>query len=138
MAYIRNKVIAGKTYHYLVKSVRREGKPRQEIIAYLGQFDNIEDAYVSGDRKLRRKLEPHRNPADKMETYLLRAEAWYERSKLKKPKLPKPTKEERESYCECFHTPALHLNRRYKCLIVGCTCTVYRRREPLTLAEELG
>jgi hypothetical protein len=43
--FIRKKKVKGQTYHYLVKSVRVNGKVQQKVLAYLGAFDNLEDAY---------------------------------------------------------------------------------------------
>ncbi|MBS1799550.1 MAG: hypothetical protein JSS95_06955 [Acidobacteria bacterium] len=45
MTFIRKKLIKGTVYHYLVENFREEGKVRQKVIAYLGQFDAVADAY---------------------------------------------------------------------------------------------
>ena len=37
MVYIRAKVVRGKTYYYLVRSVRDEGKVKQIVLKYLGK-----------------------------------------------------------------------------------------------------
>jgi hypothetical protein len=62
--FVRTKVIAGKPRYYLCKSVRRDGMPRQVVLAYLGQFDNVEDAYANASGRRRSKLAKYRNPAD--------------------------------------------------------------------------
>ncbi len=36
MAFLRTKKVKGKPYYYLVKSVRKDGKVRQEIVQYFG------------------------------------------------------------------------------------------------------
>jgi hypothetical protein len=61
MAFIRKKTVNGETYHYLVKSVRIKGKVRQKVLAYLGRFDNVEDAYLSATGKRRKNLAKYRN-----------------------------------------------------------------------------
>ena len=58
--FIRKKTIAGKTYHYLVKSVRVKGKVQQKVLAYLGTFDTVESAYKNATGAQRRKLEKFR------------------------------------------------------------------------------
>jgi hypothetical protein len=62
--YVRSKVIGGKPRHYLCRSERRDGKPRQVVLAYLGAFDNVEDAYANATGRRRTKLGKFRNPAD--------------------------------------------------------------------------
>jgi hypothetical protein len=57
-------MIGGKPRHYLCQSVRRNGRPRQVVLAYLGQFDNIEDAYANATGRRRSKLAKYRNPVD--------------------------------------------------------------------------
>jgi len=64
MAFIRKKTINGKTYHYLVESRRVDGKPRQRVIAYLGEWDTVEDAYVMSTGTTRRVLKRYRDPKD--------------------------------------------------------------------------
>jgi hypothetical protein len=59
----------GQARYYLVKSMRirdAEGKSRvrQKVLAYLGQFDNVEDAFCNAGLKRRRKLSMYRNPQD--------------------------------------------------------------------------
>lgn len=58
--FIRKKTIGGKTYHYLVKSVRVNGKVQQKVLAYLGTHDNVESAYKNATGVQRRKLEKFR------------------------------------------------------------------------------
>jgi MT-A70 len=40
MPFIAKKKIARTNYYYLVKSIRVEGKPRHEILEYLGNYEN--------------------------------------------------------------------------------------------------
>jgi hypothetical protein len=49
-----------------VRTRDAEGKSRvrQKVLAYLGQFDSIEDAYVNASRKRRAKLSMYRDPQD--------------------------------------------------------------------------
>ncbi len=37
MVYIREKIVRGRIYYYLVRSVRDEGKVRQIVLKYLGK-----------------------------------------------------------------------------------------------------
>jgi hypothetical protein len=46
MAFVRKKTINGQTYHYLVESRRVDGKPRQRVIAYLGPYPDLEEAWT--------------------------------------------------------------------------------------------
>jgi len=36
MAFIRTKTVKGRTYYYLVKSVRERGRVKQKTLQYLG------------------------------------------------------------------------------------------------------
>jgi hypothetical protein len=82
MAFIRKKTIKGETYYYLVQSKRVKGKVRQVVLAYLGKFDNVEDAYVSGNSKRRAKLAKYRKPEDVNNDQILRdAELQYRRER---------------------------------------------------------
>jgi hypothetical protein len=54
--FIRKKTIHGKTYHYLVESVRTGEGVRQKVLAYLGTHDNVEDAYNAATGAQKRKL----------------------------------------------------------------------------------
>ena len=63
--FIRKKKIDGKTYHYLVKSVRVNGKVQQKVLAYLGAFDNVEEAYKAATGKRRTKLAKYRKDGKK-------------------------------------------------------------------------
>jgi hypothetical protein len=58
--FIRKKTIKGQTYYYLVKSVRVKGKVQQKVLAYLGTFDNVEDAYRAATGAQRAKLAKYR------------------------------------------------------------------------------
>jgi hypothetical protein len=75
--YIRNKkqfvkdkstgkwVPTGKVYHYLVEGYRdKKGKAQQRILAYLGEFDNVFDAWMNASGKRRGKLARYLDPAD--------------------------------------------------------------------------
>jgi hypothetical protein len=44
MAFVRCKKINGRHYFYLVENLRREGKVKQEIIAYMSTCPTIEEA----------------------------------------------------------------------------------------------
>jgi hypothetical protein len=82
MAFIRKKTIKGETYYYLVQSKRVKGKVRQVVLAYLGKFDNVEDAYISGNSKRRAKLAKYRKPEDVNNDQILRdAELKYRRER---------------------------------------------------------
>ena len=63
--FIRKKKIDGKTYHYLVKSVRVNGKPMQKALAYLGVHDSVESAYKNATGAQRRKLAKFRGKEGK-------------------------------------------------------------------------
>lgn len=45
MSFIRTKRIKGILYYYLVENYREDGKVRQRVLAYLGQFDTVADAH---------------------------------------------------------------------------------------------
>ena len=45
MPFIRTKTIKGIEYYYLVESCRVDGKPRQRVIAYLGQHETVKAAH---------------------------------------------------------------------------------------------
>jgi hypothetical protein len=45
MSFIRTKRIKGIDYFYLVENYRVDGKVRQKVLAYLGQFNTIATAY---------------------------------------------------------------------------------------------
>lgn len=42
--FVRKKTVNGQVYHYLVRSVRQNGKVRQEALAYLGKFATVAEA----------------------------------------------------------------------------------------------
>jgi hypothetical protein len=63
--FIRKKTINGTVYHYLVKSVRIKGKVRQKVLAYLGAFDNVEEAYAAATGAHRAKLAKYRKGLEK-------------------------------------------------------------------------
>ncbi len=44
MAFIRYTTVEGKRYYHVVRSYREGGKPRQEVLAYLGRHDSLEGA----------------------------------------------------------------------------------------------
>lgn len=44
MPFIRTKIVKGQTYYYLVEGVRVDGKVRQRVIAYLGEFETVRSA----------------------------------------------------------------------------------------------
>lgn len=47
--------------HYLVRNVRRDGEPRQEVIAYLGEWQSLDEAIVG----LRARVKENRAEATK-------------------------------------------------------------------------
>jgi hypothetical protein len=71
MAFVRPKTIKGTVRYYLVQNRRvkdkktGKSKVKQKVIAYLGQWDNVEDAYHNSTGKRRRKLERYRKPEDR-------------------------------------------------------------------------
>lgn len=42
--FVRKKTVNGRVYHYLVRSVRQNGKVRQEALAYLGEYTTVDEA----------------------------------------------------------------------------------------------
>jgi hypothetical protein len=68
MAFVREKVIKGVVRHYLVQNKRVKdrkagsSKVKQQVIAYLGFHETVEDAYHNATGKRRRKLEKYRKP----------------------------------------------------------------------------
>lgn len=44
MAYVTKKTVKGREYYQLVESRRVEGKPRQRVLAHLGEFTSLEAA----------------------------------------------------------------------------------------------
>lgn len=49
MAYIRNKKIKGKTYYYIVESLREKEKIKQRVVRYLGTVENIAEKFKFWD-----------------------------------------------------------------------------------------
>lgn len=51
MAYIRKKIIKGKTYYYIVEGVYKDDSkiPKQKVIRYLGNIHNILEKYEFWD-----------------------------------------------------------------------------------------
>lgn len=49
MAFERIKIIKGHEYRYRVKSVRKNGKVRQEIVEYLGRVDKDKEQVSTGE-----------------------------------------------------------------------------------------
>lgn len=52
MAYIRAKEQRDRTYYYLVESYRRDGKVRQRMLAYLGEYPTVEMAITEYQKKI--------------------------------------------------------------------------------------
>ena len=44
MAFVRDKMVKGRKYHYLVQSSRENGKHRQQVLCYLGQHKSLDEA----------------------------------------------------------------------------------------------
>jgi hypothetical protein len=69
--YIRKKWVSGAEYHYLVHSIRVDGRPRQKVLAYLGRHKTVRAAYAYWKRqskkpgkkthslKMMKQLEPY-------------------------------------------------------------------------------
>lgn len=74
--FVRQKVIRGVSRHYLVHSVRIGSKVRQKVLAYLGQFDNVEDCFMNASGKRRARLARFRDPFDVLRDSLDREQAW--------------------------------------------------------------
>src|SRR5579885_3155798 len=66
--FIRTKKIGGKDYNYLVESrrvtVKGKSKVKQVVLAYLGQYSNVYDAWVAASGKRRAKLARYLTPED--------------------------------------------------------------------------
>jgi hypothetical protein len=69
MSFVRIKRQGWRTYHYLVRNERVEGRVRQRVIAYLGEFESVEVALHRLDFLYRVH---HGNAQDERE----RAEQW--------------------------------------------------------------
>jgi len=41
MVFIRKKIIKGKSYYYLVKSIRKNKEVKQKVIRYLGKSADL-------------------------------------------------------------------------------------------------
>ena len=71
MAFVRKKNIKGTVQHYLVQNKRvrdkktGKSKVKQEVLAYLGKYDSVEDAWMNATGKRWRKLEKYRKPEDR-------------------------------------------------------------------------
>lgn len=83
MAYIKRKTISGQVYNYLYESkrvtVKGKSRVKQVMLAYLGKFDNVYDAWVNADAKRRAKLAKYLDPADVVGEAQERAEQAAER-----------------------------------------------------------
>jgi len=51
--FVRTKLVKGIEYHYLVESYREDGKPRQRVLAYLGEHSTVKAALEHWRRELR-------------------------------------------------------------------------------------
>ena len=75
MPFIRSKTIKGLLYNYLVESFREDGKPRQRVLVYLGEFHTVKAAYkhwaaeakTGADASIRKHA---REMAKRLEQYL--------------------------------------------------------------------
>jgi hypothetical protein len=73
--FVRSKTVKGLLYNYLVESYREDGKPRQRVVAYLGEFSTVRAAYkhwageakAGADAGIRKHA---REMAKKLEPYL--------------------------------------------------------------------
>lgn len=54
MAFVRKKKVKGKDYYQLVESRRVEGKPRQKVLAHLGQHASVDEALEEWPYEIRR------------------------------------------------------------------------------------
>lgn len=41
MTFIRRKIVKGKTYYYVVKSYKDNGRVKQKVLYYIGTADNL-------------------------------------------------------------------------------------------------
>ncbi len=62
MAFIRKKIVKGKTYFYLVEGVREGGKVRQKIVQYFGT--TLPDGYVVPTKASVVRKESIKNPLE--------------------------------------------------------------------------
>jgi predicted hydrolase (HD superfamily) len=62
MAFITKRKSGGKTYYYLVRSVRKNGIPTTEIIRSLGTAENILEVYMKHKETVEGKLETKKKP----------------------------------------------------------------------------
>jgi hypothetical protein len=44
MPFVRTKLVKGIRYHYLVEAYREDSKPRQRVLAYLGEHATVKAA----------------------------------------------------------------------------------------------
>lgn len=51
MTYIRVKKINNRSYYYLVKSVRINGKVRQKVVKYIGKSRNLVNIIKNAEQK---------------------------------------------------------------------------------------
>jgi hypothetical protein len=71
--FVRTKMVKGTKYHYLVQNVRVNGKVRQRVLAYLGRYDCIEDAFANAvGQKRRARRARYRNVQDICNDQVLR------------------------------------------------------------------
>lgn len=106
MAFVRKKVIKGVVRHYLVQNKRvkdrktGKSKVKQEVIAYLGVYETVEDAYHNATGKRRRKLERYRKPEDRANDAAMEAIA-----KEYQRKMRELSKQEVEAMLPHLHHP---------------------------------
>jgi hypothetical protein len=74
MSFIRSKLFKGKLYFYLVEGYWENGKSRQRVIAYLGQFSTVQAAHAHWQQQLQASDAGARKHAremvKKLESYL--------------------------------------------------------------------
>jgi len=53
MAYIRKKINKGKTYYYIVESVRNKDQIKQKVIRYIGTIETLIKKLDIADKELK-------------------------------------------------------------------------------------
>ncbi len=50
MAFVREKIIGGKKYYYLVENKKINGKVRQKVLAYIGDKEKLTKLRINIER----------------------------------------------------------------------------------------
>jgi len=51
MTFIRRKKVKGKTYYYIVKSYKDNGKVKQRVLLYIGTADSLYEKLIKLKKK---------------------------------------------------------------------------------------